>query len=780
MKPWNPYAMTFHGQPITGQTPPKLVVYGPPLTAQQGAMLQTAYNAFVGAARVSIVPNPTRQGRLLDGSPYTIECSHGVCTCTVWPVGAGGDAQKDIFSGLLFEQRDAVLVDKGDRGIPSANWERKEPPERNATGYFPERPPYATGLNTTNTSYLLPGKMRYMYRGYGQSVGRYGLLTANVMDIFFRPVGVTTNQKKFLMLRSTDKLSYCISAEVDMSKVFLPFGSAVPVEPIQIVKDATTERTISEQDTSHGVHGYMGKASVNRQGNRIVYMERHLGRKAAASDVVDNKVALSRRNIFKGCAVDVLYNPGRIQTTYNVADKYADEQPIKSFDDVERVFLTQRAADGFTAGAQVHATPAFESNAKTKVLASFVPAQEQINLSGTVLTSSVAVSGRYAPTWAPSARLEVSGGYWYVVGSSTASGTIGGTWRRNEKSHNVFPHYMGDRLVMLQHTEERKYEQRCTGTVDYADLDGTFAYGEYLYSDPVWPVDGDRPTGALETRRNTNQTTSGMFEVDSYYTLESGERLYLQKYRYAETGTLNTIASWNGRSGTVRETEVRNHTLSYTVEHERRILLAYDPELDLLCYSEGAYSLERDFELNTDFERYDGAVVKDVFTFTTPAMPVAPALKVVIKCRGVTREFEYPFHVDDPLDLLVLLPNTGISPYASGRDIKTDAGFPGVPIEVGPIDNGGKISLAGKHEDRDDVELLIFRGLPPAGAVSTPEVRYIKTPETGAALLTLRVKHGATTWVDESFVVDSAGLRNAVEAVDMSAINPHDDSLEPF
>ena len=99
MKPWNPYAMTFHGQPITGQTPPKLVVYGPPLTAQQGAMLQTAYNAFVGAARVSIVPNPTRQGRLLDGSPYTIECSQGVCTCTVWTAESNKD--DDRRSGIV-------------------------------------------------------------------------------------------------------------------------------------------------------------------------------------------------------------------------------------------------------------------------------------------------------------------------------------------------------------------------------------------------------------------------------------------------------------------------------------------------------------------------------------------------------------------------------------------------------------------------------------------------------------------------------------------------------
>lgn len=104
MKPWNPYAMTFHGQPITGQTPPKLVVYGPPLTAQQGAMLQTAYNAFVGAARVSIVPNPTRQGRLLDGSPYTIECSGASCTCTVWTTARDDVAEQPPGGAVVFYQ----------------------------------------------------------------------------------------------------------------------------------------------------------------------------------------------------------------------------------------------------------------------------------------------------------------------------------------------------------------------------------------------------------------------------------------------------------------------------------------------------------------------------------------------------------------------------------------------------------------------------------------------------------------------------------------------------
>lgn len=780
MKPWNPYSMTFRGDPITGQTPPKVVVYGPPLTAQQGSYLQYEFMRFQSQARLSVAPNPSTQGKLADGSHYTIECTQGVCTCTVWPVGSSSGGPDDIFSGILVPKTPGsiVLVNKGAKGIPSKEWELKTPPlQKNIDSYFPERAPYFWA--TTNTSYLLPGKMRYLYRGYGAQVGRYGLLTAYVPDDHYRPIGVTTNQKKFLLLRSTDKLSYCLSTDVDMGKVFLPFGSAIPAELIGIVKDTTTERSISETDTSHGQHGYMGKASVNRQGNRIVYMERHLGRKAAASDVVDGKVTLRRRNIWTGCDFDVLYNRGLIYSSYSTADKYADEEPIKSFDDVEKVLLTQRAADGFPAGAQIYATPAFESNAKNKVSAFFVPASGQINLGSAI--PSVVVSGRTAPTWKPSARLEVSvwGDYWYVRGSSTAIGPISGTWRRNEKSHNVFPHYMGDRLVMLKHTDERKYEQRLSGTVDYAALDGTFAEGEYRYSDPVWPGDGDIPTSALEVRTNTNQTISGTFEVDNYYTLENGEKLYLQKYRYAETGTFNKIKSWNGRS-TVRETEKRQQTLSYSVQHERRVLLAYDPELDLLCYSEGIYSLRREFQLNTDFERYDGAVIKDIFTFNTPALPVAPMLKVVIKCRGVTREFEYPFRVDDPIDLLVMLPNTGVSPYASGRNIKTDAGFPGFSIEPGIIENGSTISLTGKNGDRDDVELWPFRGLPPGGAVSVPEVRYIKTPETGAALLALRVQHDATTWVNEVFIVDSSGLRKPSEAVDMSGVTLYNDIWKPF
>ena len=376
-------------------------------------------------------------------------------------------------------------------------------------------------------------------------------------------------------------------------------------------------------------------------------------------------------------------------------------------------------------------------------------------------------------------RLEVSdsGDYWYVVGSSVASGPISGTWSRNEKSHEAFPHYMGDRLVMLKYTEDRKYEQKMTGSVYVACLDGTFSSGEYRYGDPVWPAPTEAPESCKETWDNTDQEIKGKYDYDGYYTLENGEKFYLVKYRYSETGTHNKVKSDDRRS-VVRQTEKITNTLSYTIDNEIRSLLVYDPELDLLCYEEVTYSLERDFVLNADFERYDGEVVKDTLNFTIPPMPDAPEHKLIVKCRGATFEWNVPFEVNEPVELLKLLTNTGVSPFASGRDIKTDAGFPGVPVGIG-LNYG--IDISGGNEDSDHVDHIRFRGLPSGTFGKTrPGCRYIKTPETGAALLTLRVKHGATTWVDESFVVDSAGLRDAVDAVDMSAINPHDDPLEPF
>ncbi len=130
MKPWNPYAMTFNGEPITGQVPPKVVVYGPPMTAQQGSFLQYVFALFQSQARLSVVQNPTTRGRFADGTPYTIECSGGSCTCTVWTKESGDDAGKkrgfvailDFLTGLAAGEFKAT-VEK----IPGARllWRKK-------------------------------------------------------------------------------------------------------------------------------------------------------------------------------------------------------------------------------------------------------------------------------------------------------------------------------------------------------------------------------------------------------------------------------------------------------------------------------------------------------------------------------------------------------------------------------------------------------------------------------------------------------------------------------
>jgi hypothetical protein len=94
MRPWNPHGQTFHGEPITGQIPVRVVVRGPEMTPQQSAFLQAAYASFAAGARISIAPNPSAQGYLPDGSQYTIDCVNGVCTCVVWTVGGGEDMRR--------------------------------------------------------------------------------------------------------------------------------------------------------------------------------------------------------------------------------------------------------------------------------------------------------------------------------------------------------------------------------------------------------------------------------------------------------------------------------------------------------------------------------------------------------------------------------------------------------------------------------------------------------------------------------------------------------------
>lgn len=103
MRPWNPYSLDRSGSVIIGQTPVRLVVYGPELTPPQSAALQTAFVTSQAMARLSLVPNPSFQGALFDGSRYTIDHVAGSCTCAVWPAGGIEDCDGYVYIGSSWE-----------------------------------------------------------------------------------------------------------------------------------------------------------------------------------------------------------------------------------------------------------------------------------------------------------------------------------------------------------------------------------------------------------------------------------------------------------------------------------------------------------------------------------------------------------------------------------------------------------------------------------------------------------------------------------------------------
>lgn len=83
---FNPYALTALGKPLQQRQSPELRVETPYITRAQLDMAQHTFVRFLDQARLSMVPNPTQQGRLADGTPYRIVTASGAPIMQVWPV----------------------------------------------------------------------------------------------------------------------------------------------------------------------------------------------------------------------------------------------------------------------------------------------------------------------------------------------------------------------------------------------------------------------------------------------------------------------------------------------------------------------------------------------------------------------------------------------------------------------------------------------------------------------------------------------------------------------
>ena len=760
MKPWNPYAMTFHGQPIVGQTPPKLVVYGPPLTAQQGAMLQTAYNAFVGAARVSIVPNPTRQGRLLDGSPYTIECSQGVCTCTVWTVAAG-DRLPDAFSGILFTPPGGAfaLINEGSVGEPSAKWIQKSLKD------FPLSLPQLPGARPAynNAAYVcpsstIPGAVRYTYRN--GLLGRYG----NVVGGTFGAdeiVGVSENADAFILVGgSSGRVTAAYSTGVTPGSAVPPFGAPIG-SSVVVARDPSSEVVIYESspDPQNG-QLVPNTASINRSGRRVMYVVRTESFPATSGDVVDGMAKIKYSHSQRGG-----YNPktGELYTTYTSRGT----TEIKFWMSEDEVWEANRTHAGRTdcTKAPIYTVPQNEISAATKVSATFVPGRGIVPI-GSGNVTGVNVTEKTTTMPSHTTRLVTfEGGYWQLRGDMTKAGPIGGRFSRKEKLYSVYPHYVGNARVLLPLCTELDYVESCVGYMSLAVIDGYWdeGYSGELPQQPDIVAIASGPTSPKQTLVEVSQAVTVRLRQDTYFILNDGRKFYTAREGLDEVCDVSMNDSIIWVASPPVTTLVRDGHSDYTITREIRQLCAYDPELSLLCYVECVFSTTRSANYG-----YRATTEPPSAVWTNSAgggLPPPPSVELVIECRGTKRTFQLAYDTREN-QMLGFFPPVGASPLAvENEGLKTSGGIAIWDVTTDfDSPRGLKYAVAGDWtplEPLGEKNLSALRGIaPPALGMPAVAVKYIKTPETGAAYMHVDASVGTTKYVDKAFLIDSAGVRD--------------------
>ena len=765
MKPWNPYAMTFHGQPITGQTPPKLVVYGPPLTAQQGAMLQTAYNAFVGAARVSIVPNPTRQGRLLDGSPYTIECSQGVCTCTVWPVGAG-DRLPDAFSGILFTPPDGAfaLINEGSVGKPSAKWVRESLKD------FPLSPPQLPGARPVynNAAYVcpsstIPGAVRYTYRS--GLLGRYG----NVVGVTSggdEIVGVSENADAFILVGgASGRITAAYSAGVTPGSAVPPFGA--PIGPlVGIARDPSSEVVIYESSPDPQMGQLVpNTVSINRSGRRVMYVVRTESFPTTAGDVVDGMAKIKYSHTQTGA-----YNK-------ETGDLWGAHYPsgtldIKFWMSEDEVWEANRTHAGRTdyTKAPIYTVPQNEVSAATKVYAIFIPGRGIVPPSGSGNVMGVNVTEKTTPQPTHTSYLVTDeNGNWQLRGNMTRAGPISGRFSRKEKLYSVYPHYVGDARVLLPRCTELDYVESCAGHMSIRYIDGLWddGYGGESPQQPDIAAIAIGPASPKQTFMEISQAVTVRLRQDTYFILNDGRKFYTEREGLDEVCDVSLNDSIVSVVNTPVTTLVRDGHSDYTITREIRQLCAYDPELSLLCYVECVFRTTRSASYGY---RATSEPPSSVSTNSAGGgLPSPPSVELVIECRGAKRTFQLAYDTREN-QMLGFFPPVGASPLAvENEGLKTYGGISAWDISTDyDSARGLKYNVVGDAagnvtplEPLGEKNVFSLRGIaPPVLGMPAVAVKYIKTPETGAAYMHVDASVGATKYIDKAFLIDSAGVRD--------------------
>lgn len=770
MKPWNPYAMTLHGQPIVGQTPPKLVVYGPPLTARQGAMLQTAYNAFVGAARVSIVPNPSRQGRLTDGSPYTIECSGASCTCTVWT--ATTENANRALSGILFLPERTLLVNSGKLNAPEAKWELKN------IGPMELSQNYARNLPRTQynqfafltVSVFVPGEGKYVY-AQQELMARYGNLFGYLVA-----AGVIANisgdgRISVVGLDGID-LKIKRSEPQRISQLFPKYG-APPPDPTKEIPFTAAEVLF----TGGTYKKVVGSPLASKSGMLVAFRTNEIVPIDAAAERKKSYVLIDIASHYFGG-----FSGGRLSTVLSSASI-----TFISRDSTDKVMESSMSGGVFKAPITAYTLPKSTVFPPGRLNAS--PPSKPDELTVGPMRSSMTVE-----SWADPV-VKISSISWYVDSSGydrynvvhSGVGLRSRVWTREESLFGfVSVDYVGGgKLAVVTFNDTFSYRDAGSGDYSYRGVSNDQLWNPNDPKPPKPKVGDEGYGGATSTEESLDFTGDITLQSGRTITLADGSKLVANMLEYTE----HSSGAWAKAHSSGKESEDTNNSYSYTLKKEQRRLLLHDPALRLLCYTEVKSSVSSNGSLTYI---WDEKGIKTNISSGGVALPSPPTPQLIIKCAGRTITFDLPFFpgsavtdADRRSYLLCLFSNTGIAPGLAANtaamphpETGTSDGFYKLDraswyLHAKPWDytgsytTEGSIAAASIYQDNKGTTIQdtnTFRGLSPSITHPIPVVTYTKTPETGGGFMTIYLKEGDFTLL-KRYVVDLSGIREAESVV---------------
>ena len=770
---WNPYTFTPLGNPIVGEAPPVLrVMGGMQATAQQLSYAQQRFTQFVMQARLSTVPNPTEAGRLQDGTQYRIVKVGPQTVMEIWP---GGDEAQKVFSGILFLPSKTLLVNDGEMDAPSKKWRVVD------VSSIPIDSSYYSGALqkrlTVSRSTPGSGRGQYFY-GFG-SFGRYGNAAAGY---FGNPnpgssgtAGMTQDGRVDLFNYSTAtrQLQIFRSVDTELHKTLPPYG----VQPTPTIMQLAPAEILVAANTTSAIA--VGPAASKR-GNRICFAIDYYEPIVIGVDyVLGQPLTLETPHRFLG----YVSSGGLIwaASPNNVSFEWRYKQTGAS-----QIKESRREGGVFQAPQTTKTIPLPTINPPT-TFGAFTVSGGAVRYSPS--TSSFVMRDISHPRHVCTSIYDIhrteydtSDELDYKINSS-ATGPIRFSLERTESIAAVRSlEYTGvEQIVPAIEHKKFSYLQSVSGSMNFKRVYGVSGDEVPPGGPPSKKVGDFNPLGDAISHADTYGASSIITLVqERVLLLGVDERQFVEhKETYSETSSFSS-----SRSNVPGYLYILNSSYSadidYTLVKERRDLLLFDPAWDLMCYTERVTTVQRTAHTERTVTHSGATPTITESNSGGGPLPPEPQQYIVINFRGAETRFSIPFlapdHVADAAlrrnALRTLCPATGIAPgNAPNGSFDTIGGFYGFEVNMAPVMDGAVknaprfLSIYNAPPTEDIVvsaQAIDFRGLSPAiyAGEYSPEITYTKTPETGAALLTIYFNRRGTE-IRKRYLFDAAGMRDA-------------------